>query len=71
MAHKKLVGELVDYYYEVKETKETMEIIGRVGSDEIAMMNDLLLDLDKILTNVSKRWAKGNREPVQNTPNTL
>lgn len=65
---KKLVGELVDYYYKVEDTKEAMEAIGRVSSDEITMMSDLLIDLDAILTNVSKRWAKGNRAPKQLTP---
>jgi hypothetical protein len=63
MSQKKLVGEIVDYYYKVEAVKEQMEINGRVGSDEIVMMSDLLIDLDRVLTNVSKRWAKGNRAP--------
>jgi len=56
-----LVSKLVDYYWNVKDTRDTMALIGRVGSDELTMMDDLLIDLDKILRNISKPWAKGYR----------
>lgn len=71
MNDKVLVAKLVDFYWEIDETIEGLA--GRVGSEEITEIKDLQLKLDVILTNSSKRWAKGLREPkpVQERVNTL
>lgn len=69
MENKVLVGKLVEHYWNLQDTKDTMEILGNVTDEEIAMLNNLLLDADRMLTNISKRWAKGLRDRDYHYPN--
>ncbi len=59
MANRKLVGELVELYYELDDTISTME--GSLSGENITELRNLQIKLDKLLTNISKRWAKGKR----------
>lgn len=63
MNNKVLVGQLVDFYCELESTIIELTLIGGVSGEEIAELNNLKIHLDKILTNSSKRWAKGKRQP--------
>jgi len=67
MAKKVLVGQLVDYYWDLNDTIETIEMMGNISSEEITELRNLQISLDTILTNVSKRWAKGKKDDVRNT----
>lgn len=61
MANRKLVGELVELYWETVDATDYIAAMGNVGVKEKVEMDNLLLRMDGILTNVSKRWANGNR----------
>lgn len=61
MDNKVLVGELVDYYYKLEDAQMVAVFSGDIESTIV--ITDLLNDMDRILTNVSKRWAKGKKTP--------
>jgi hypothetical protein len=71
MADRKLVGQLVEHYWELNDTIETIEMLGNFDVEEITLLRDIQIDLDKILTNSSKRWAKGIKERVKTNTNNL
>jgi hypothetical protein len=60
MTSKPLVGELVDYYLELDNIIAELE--GVIPTEHIVRLKNNQIRLDKILTNMSKRWAKGKRE---------
>lgn len=61
MPNKALITELVGFYWRLVDDLEVMNDIGRVGSDEEDIIEQQIADLDKILTNVSKRWAENKK----------
>lgn len=57
MNNKVLIAEIVDFYWELDDTIESMA--GNL--EETVPLRDLQIKLDKILTNSSKRWARGKK----------
>jgi hypothetical protein len=57
MPNKPLITELVDFYYQIEDTINVIAMMGNINIEELTLLLNLKIQLDTILTNVSKSWA--------------
>jgi len=65
MTGKTLEAQLVKYYWGLDDAIDLLIAMGNINIEEILILRNQQAILDKILTNISKRWSEGKRDILE------